>query len=125
IFSMLSSRVIERTFALHESLSGEALSSALNTLGHESEAFNAKVNAEFNRSFVQLFEQRANAELDALTEANTRANETSPLVEEHTGSSDGENVAAKMKKSVRFNDNPVSDVRMFELEEGRALNIKV
>ncbi|MGL4350405.1 MAG: hypothetical protein ACRCT2_07570 [Plesiomonas shigelloides] len=125
IFSMLSSRVIERTIALHESLSGEALSSALNTLGHESEAFNAKVNAEFNRSFVQLFEQRANAELDALTEANTRANETSPLVEEHTGSSDGENVAAKMKKSVRFNDNPVSDVRMFELEEGRALNIKV
>ncbi|MFV3352123.1 hypothetical protein [Aeromonas veronii] len=125
IFSMLSSRVIERTIALHESLSGEALSSALNTLGHESKAFNAKVNAEFNRSFVQLFEQRANAELDALTEANTRANETSPLVEEHTGSSDGENVAAKMKKSVRFNDNPVSDVRMFELEEGRALNIKV
>lgn len=125
IFSMLSSRVIERTIALHESLSGEALSSALNTLGHESEAFNAKVNAEFNRSFVQLFEQRANAELDALTEANTRANKTSPLVEERTGSSDGENVAAKMKKSVRFNDNPVSDVRMFELEEGRALNIKV
>ncbi|MGN5135104.1 hypothetical protein ACTG2E_14505 [Aeromonas veronii] len=125
IFSMLSSRVIERTIALHESLSGEALSSSLNTLGHESEAFNAKVNAEFNRSFVQLFEQRANAELDALTKANTRANETSPLVEEHTGSSDGENVAAKMKKSVRFNDNPVSDVRMFELEEGRALNIKV
>ena len=67
----------------------------------------------------------APAELDALTEANTRANETSPLVEEHTGSSDGENVAAKMKKSVRFNDNPVSDVRVFELEEGRALNIKV
>lgn len=125
IFSMLSSRVIERTIALHESLSGEALSSALNTLGHESEAFNAKVNAEFNRSFVQLFEQRANAELDALTKANTRANETSPLVEERTGSSDGENVAAKMKKSVRFNDNPVSDVRMFELEEGRALNLKV
>ena len=125
IFSMLSSRVIERTIALHESLSGEALSSALNTLGHESEAFNAKVNAEFNRSFVQLFEQRATAELDALTKANTRANETSPLVEERTGSSDGENVAAKMKKSVRFNDNPVSDVRMFELEEGRALNIKV
>ncbi|WP_420925204.1 hypothetical protein [Aeromonas veronii] len=125
IFSMLSSRVIERTIALHESLSGEALSSALNTLGHESEAFNAKVNAEFNRSFVQLFEQRATAELDALTEANTRANKTSPLVEEHTGSSDGESVAAKMKKSVRFNDNPVSDVRMFELEEGRALNIKV
>ncbi|MFM5642017.1 hypothetical protein ACET6M_18765 [Aeromonas veronii] len=125
IFSMLSSRVIERTIALHESLSGEALSSALNTLGHESEAFNAKVNAEFNRSFVQLFEQRANAELDALTEANTRANKASPLVEERTGSSDGENVAAKMKKSVRFNDNPVSDVRMFELEEGRALNIKV
>ncbi|MEV3803980.1 hypothetical protein RI528_10630 [Aeromonas veronii] len=125
IFSMLSSRVIERTIALHESLSGEALSSALNTLGHESEAFNAKVNAEFNRSFVQLFEQRANAELDALTEANTRANKTSPLVEERTGSSDGESVAAKMKKSVRFNDNPVSDVRMFELEEGRALNIKV
>lgn len=85
IFSMLSSRVIERTIALHESLSGEALSSALNTLGHKSEAFNAKVNAEFNRSFV----------------------------------------AAKMKKSVRFNDDPVSDVRMFELEEGRALNIKV
>ncbi|MCX0423614.1 hypothetical protein QPK06_13915 [Aeromonas veronii] len=125
IFSMLSSRVIERTIALHESLSGEALSSALNTLGHESEAFNAKVNAEFNRSFVQLFEQRANAELDALTKANTHANKTSPLVEERTGSSDGENVAAKMKKSVRFNDNPVSDVRMFELEEGRALNIKV
>lgn len=125
IFSMLSSRVIERTIALHESLSGEALSSALNTLGHESEAFNAKVNAEFNRSFVQLFEQRATAELDALTKANTRANETSQLVEEHTGSSDGENVAAKMKKSVRFNDNPVSDVRVFELEEGRALNIKV
>ncbi len=125
IFSMLSSRVIERTIALHESLSGEALSSALNTLGHESEAFNAKVNAEFNRSFVQLFEQRATAELDALTKANTRANKTSPLVEERTGSSDGENVAAKMKKSVRFNDNPVSDVRMFELEEGRALNIKV
>ncbi|ANB67229.1 hypothetical protein A6033_00065 [Aeromonas veronii] len=125
IFSMLSSRVIERTIALHESLSGEALSSALNTLGHESEAFNAKVNAEFNRSFVQLFEQRATAELDALTKANTRTNKTSPLVEEHTGSSDGENVAAKMKKSVRFNDNPVSDVRMFELEEGRALNIKV
>lgn len=125
IFSMLSSRVIERTIALHESLSGEALSSALNTLGHESEAFNAKVNAEFNRSFVQLFEQRANAELDALTKANTRANETSPLVEGHTGSSDGESVAAKMKKSVRFNDNPLSDVRMFELEEGRALNIKV
>ncbi|MGC5427972.1 hypothetical protein L7P61_17285 [Aeromonas veronii bv. sobria] len=125
IFSMLSSRVIERTISLHESLSGEALSSALNTLGHESEAFKAKVNAEFNRSFVQLFEQRANAELDALTKANTRANETSPLVEERTGSSDGENVAAKMKKSVRFNDNPVSDVRMFELEEGRALNIKV
>lgn len=125
IFSMLSSRVIERTISLHESLSGEALSSALNTLGHESEAFNAKVNAEFNRSFVQLFEQRANAELDALTKANTRANKTSPLVEERTGSSDGENVAAKMKKSVRFNDNPVSDVRMFELEEGRALNIKV
>ncbi|MFQ1934155.1 hypothetical protein ACTG2W_17255 [Aeromonas sp. 96A] len=125
IFSMLSSRVIERTIALHESLSGEALSSALNTLGHESEAFNAKVNAEFNRSFVQLFEQRATAELDALTKANTRANETSPLVEERTGSSDGENVAAKMKKSVRFNDNPVSDVRVFELEEGRALNIKV
>ncbi|MFQ1967732.1 hypothetical protein ACK36M_19720 [Aeromonas veronii] len=125
IFSMLSSRVIERTIALHESLSGEALSSALNTLGHESEAFNAKVNAEFNRSFVQLFEQRANAELDALTKANTRANKTSPLVEEHTGSSDGESVAAKMKQSVRFNDNPVSDVRMFELEEGRALNIKV
>jgi len=125
IFSMLSSRVIERTISLHESLSGEALSSALNTLGHESEAFNAKVNAEFNRSFVQLFEQRANAELDALTKANTRANETSPLVEERTGSSDGENVAAKMKKSVRFNDNPVSDVRIFELEEGRALNIKV
>ncbi|MGR1254555.1 hypothetical protein [Aeromonas veronii] len=125
IFSMLSSRVIERTIALHESLSGEALSSALNTLGHESEAFNAKVNAEFNRSFVQLFEQRATAELDALTKANTRANKTSPLVEERTGSSDGENVAAKMKKSVRFNDNPVSDVRVFELEEGRALNIKV
>ncbi|WP_429126384.1 hypothetical protein [Aeromonas veronii] len=125
IFSMLSSRVIARTIALHESLSGEALSSALNTLGHESEAFNAKVNAEFNRSFVQLFEQRATAELDALTEANTRANKTSPLVEERTGSSDGENIAAKMKKSVRFNDNPVSDVRMFELEEGRALNIKV
>ncbi|HHQ4444723.1 TPA: hypothetical protein ACSP1W_004025 [Aeromonas veronii] len=125
IFSMLSSRVIERTIALHESLSGEALSSALNTLGHESEAFNAKVNAEFNRSFVQLFEQRANAELDALTKANTRANKTSPQVEERTGSSDGENVAAKMKKSVRFNDNPVSDVRMFELEEGRELNIKV
>ncbi|WP_337075404.1 hypothetical protein [Aeromonas veronii] len=125
IFSMLSSRVIERTIALHESLSGEALSSALNTLGHESEAFNAKVNAEFNRSFVQLFEQRANAELDALTKANTRANKTSPQVEEHTGESDGENVAAKMKKSVRFNDNPVSDVRVFELEEGRALNIKV
>ncbi|MER0508640.1 hypothetical protein ABR850_04175 [Aeromonas veronii] len=125
IFSMLSSRVIERTIALHESLSGEALSSALNTLGHESEAFNAKVNAEFNRSFVQLFEQRANAELDALTEANTRANKTSPLVEERTGSSDGESVAAKMKKSVRFNDNPVSDVRVFELEEGRALNLKV
>ncbi|MFQ2476328.1 AraC family ligand binding domain-containing protein [Aeromonas caviae] len=47
------------------------------------------------------------------------------LEEERTGSSDGENVAAKMKKSVRFNDNPVSDVRVFELEEGRALNIKV
>lgn len=125
IFSMLSSRVIERTIALHESLSGEALSSALNTLGHESEVFNTKVNAEFNRSFGQLFEQRANAELDALTKANTRANKTSPQVEEHTGESDGENVAAKMKKSVRFNDNPVSDVRVFELEEGRALNIKV
>lgn len=125
IFSMLSSRVIERTIALHESLSGEALSSALNTLGHESEAFNAKVNAEFNRSFGQLFEQKVSAELDALTEANTRANKTSPQVEEHTGESDGENVAAKMKKSVRFNDNPVSDVRVFELEEGRALNIKV
>ncbi|MDM5151065.1 hypothetical protein [Aeromonas salmonicida] len=127
IFGLLSSRAIEQTTTLFASLSNDpkALQEALKVQSQESEVFNTKVNAEFNRSFGQLFEQRATAELDALTEANTRANETSPLVEEHTGSSDGENAPAKMKKSVRFNDNPVSDVRMFELEEGRALNIKV
>ncbi|MGL5708066.1 MAG: hypothetical protein ACRDDF_07345, partial [Aeromonas sp.] len=122
IFGLLSTRSSEKSIALFASHSSDE---ALKAHSQESEAFNTKANAEFNRSFVQLFEQRANAELDALTKANTRANETSPQVEERTGSSDGENVAAKMKKSVRFNDNPVSDVRMFELEEGRALNIKV
>lgn len=147
IFGLLSSRAIEQTNTLFASLSNDpkALQEALKVQSQESEVFNTKVNAEFNRSFGQLFEQRATAELDALTEANTRANETSPLVEERTGSSDGENVSSKMKKSVRFNDNPVSsvkvferddrkvhfaenpvsDVRVFELEEGRALNIKV
>lgn len=127
IFGLLSSRAIEQTNTLFTSLSNDpkALQEALKVQSQESEVFNTKVNAEFNRSFGQLFEQRASAELDALTKANTDANKTSPQVEERTGSSDGENVAAKMKKSVRFNDNPVSDVRVFELEEGRALNIKV
>ncbi|WP_197070560.1 hypothetical protein [Aeromonas allosaccharophila] len=127
IFGLLSSRAIEQTTTLFASLSNDpkALQEALKVQSQESEEFNTKVNAEFNRSFGQLFGQRATAELDALTEANTRANETSPLVEENSGLSDGENAPAKMKKSVRFNDNPVSDVRVFELEEGRALNIKV
>lgn len=127
IFGLLSSRAIEQTNTLFASLSNDpkALQEALKVQSQESEVFNTKVNAEFNRSFIQLFEQRASAELDALTEENTRANETSPQVEERIGSSDGENVSAKMKKSVRFNDNPVSSVKVFELEEGRALNIKV
>lgn len=127
IFGLLSSRAIEHTNTLFTSLSNDpkALQEALKVQSQESEVFNTKVNAEFNRSFGQLFEQRASAELDALTAANTRANETSPAIDESTGSSDGKNAPAKMKKSVRFNDNPVSDVRMFELEEGRALNIKV
>ncbi|MGY4044427.1 hypothetical protein, partial [Aeromonas hydrophila] len=127
IFGLLSSRAIEQTNTLFTSLSNdpEALQEALKVQSQESEVFNTKVNAEFNRSFGQLFEQRASAELDALTAANTRANETSPAIDENTGSSDGENAPAKIKKSVRFNDNPVSDVRVFELEEGRALNIKV
>ncbi|MGL6473811.1 hypothetical protein [Aeromonas hydrophila] len=127
IFGLLSSRAIEQTNTLFTSLSNDpkALQEALKVQSQESEVFNTKVNAEFNRSFGQLFEQRASAELDALTAANTRANATSPAIDENTGSSDGESVAAKMKKSVRFNDNPVSDVRVFELEEGRALNIKV
>ncbi|MGL4250218.1 MAG: hypothetical protein ACRCR1_06135 [Aeromonas sp.] len=121
IFSMLSDRVFEQTMALNESLSGEDLSSALHVLGNESEALKVKVNAEFNRSFIQLLEQRANAELTALTEANTLANRTSPTVDENMVPSAGENAPANMKTSVRF----MSDVRMFELEEGRALNIKV
>lgn len=143
IFGLLSSRAIEQTNTLFASLSNDpkALQEALKVQSQESEVFNTKVNAEFNRSFVQLFEQRASAELGALTDAN----ETSPQVEERIGSSEGENVSAKMKKSVLFNDNPVSsvkvferddrkvhfaenpvsDVRVFELEEGRALNIKV
>ncbi|HHQ4788914.1 hypothetical protein ACSZND_08630 [Aeromonas hydrophila] len=127
IFGLLSSRAIEQTNTLFTSLSNDpkALQEALKVQSQESEVFNTKVNAEFNRSFGQLFEQRASAELDALTVANTRTNETSPAIDENTGSSDGENAPAKMKKSVRFNDNPVSDVRVFELEEGRALNIKV
>ncbi|KHN57975.1 hypothetical protein BA188_21875 [Aeromonas hydrophila] len=127
IFGLLSSRAIEQTNTLFTSLSNDpkALQEALKVQSQESEVFNTKVNAEFNRSFVQLFEQRANAEVDALTKANTRANETSPAIDESTGSSDGKNAPAKMKKSVLFNDNPVSDVRVFELEEGRALNIKV
>ncbi|HAT6346654.1 TPA: hypothetical protein JAJ28_004788 [Aeromonas hydrophila] len=127
IFGLLSSRAIEQTNTLFTSLSNdpEALQEALKVQSQESEVFNTKVNAEFNRSFGQLFEQRASAELDALTVANTRTNETSPAIDENTGSSDGENAPAKMKKNVRFNDNPVSDVRIFELEEGRALNIKV
>ncbi|HAU4909018.1 TPA: hypothetical protein F3P23_19870 [Aeromonas hydrophila] len=127
IFGLLSSRAIEQTNTLFTSLSNdpEALQEALKVQSQESEVFNTKVNAEFNRSFGQLFEQRASAELDALTAANTRANGTSPAIDENTGSSDGKNAPAKMKKSVRFNDNPVSDVRVFELEEGRALNIKV
>ncbi|MFE8729353.1 hypothetical protein [Aeromonas hydrophila] len=127
IFGLLSSRAIEQTNTLFTSLSNDpkALQEALKVQSQESEVFNTKVNAEFNRSFGQLFEQRASAELDALTAANTRANETSPAIDESTGSSDGKNAPAKMKKSVLFNDNPVSDVRMFELEEGRALNIKV
>jgi len=127
IFGLLSSRAIEQTNTLFTSLSNdpEALQEALKVQSQESEVFNTKVNAEFNRSFGQLFEQRASAELDALTAANTRANTTSPAIDENTGPSDGENAPAKMKKSVRFNDNPVSDVRVFELEEGRALNIKV
>jgi hypothetical protein len=127
IFSLLSSRAIEQTNTLFASLSDDpmALQEALKVQSQESEVFNTKVNAEFNRSFSQLFEQKTTAELEALTEANTRANKTSPLVEENTGSSDGENLSAKMKKNARFNDNPVSDVRIFELEEGRALNIKV
>lgn len=127
IFGLLSSRAIEQTNTLFTSLSNDpkALQEALKVQSQESEVFNTKVNAEFNRSFGQLFEQRASAELDALTEANTRANETSPAIDESTGSSDGKNATTKMKKRVRFNDNPVSDVRMFELEEGRALNIKV
>lgn len=127
IFGLLSSRAIEQTNTLFTSLSNDpkALQEALKVQSQESEVFNTKVNAEFNRSFGQLFEQRASAELDALTAANTRANETSPAIDESTDSSDGKNAPAKMKKSVRFNDNPVSDVRMFELEEGRALNIKV
>ncbi|MDM5073040.1 hypothetical protein [Aeromonas bestiarum] len=127
IFGLLSSRAIEQTNTLFASLSDDpmALQEALKVQSQESEVFNTKVNAEFNRSFGQLFEQKTTAELEALTEANTRANETSPLIEENTGSSDGENLSAKMKKNVRFNDNPVSDVRIFELEEGRALNIKV
>ncbi|WP_438834014.1 hypothetical protein ACPDZI_03415 [Aeromonas oralensis] len=127
IFGLLSSRAIEQTNTLFTSLSNDpkALQEALKVQSQESEVFNTKVNAEFNRSFGQLFEQRASAELDALTAANTRTNETSPAIDESTGSSDGKNAPAKMKKSVRFNDNPVSDVRVFELEEGRALNIKV
>ncbi|HAT1546695.1 TPA: hypothetical protein RQN04_003997 [Aeromonas hydrophila] len=127
IFGLLSSRAIEQTNTLFTSLSNDpkALQEALKVQSQESEVFNTKVNAEFNRSFGQLFEQRASAELDALTAANTRTNETSPAIDENAGSSDGENAPAKMKKSVRFNDNSVSDVRMFELEEGRALNIKV
>ncbi|MCH7348477.1 hypothetical protein [Aeromonas sp. MR7] len=127
IFGLLSSRAIEQTNTLFASLSDDpmALQEALKVQSQESEVFNTKVNAEFNRSFGQLFEQKTTAELEALTEVNTRANETSPLIEENTGSSDGENLSAKMKKNVRFNDNPVSDVRIFELEEGRALNIKV
>lgn len=127
IFGLLSSRAIEQTNTLFTSLSNDpkALQEALKVQSQESEVFNIKVNAEFNRSFGQLFEQRASAELDALTAANTRTNETSPAIDENTDSSDGENAPAKMKKSVRFNDNPVSDVRVFELEESRALNIKV
>ncbi|POG23284.1 hypothetical protein C2855_08555 [Aeromonas bestiarum] len=127
IFGLLSSRAIEQTNTLFASLSDDpkALQEALKVQSQESEVFNTKVNAEFNRSFGQLFEQKTTAELEALTAANTRANETSPLVEERTGSSDEENLSAKIKKNVRFNDNPVSDVRMFELEEGRALNLKV
>ena len=116
IFGLLSSRAIEQTNTLFTSLSNDpnALQEALKLQSQESEVFNTKVNAEFNRSFGQLFEQRATAEMDALTAANTRANETSPQVEERTGSSEGENVAAKMKKHVRFNDNPVSSVNVFE-----------
>ncbi|MGL6530811.1 hypothetical protein ACSZM9_17570 [Aeromonas hydrophila] len=127
IFGLLSSRAIEQTNTLFTSLSNDpkALQEALKVQSQESEVFNTKVNAEFNRSFGQLFEQRASAELDALTATNTRTNETSPAIDENTGSSNGENAPTKMKKSVRFNDNPVSDVRVFELEEGRALNIKV
>ncbi|MGL6428572.1 hypothetical protein [Aeromonas hydrophila] len=127
IFGLLSSRAIEQTNTLFTSLSNDpkALQEALKVQSQESEVFNTKVNAEFNRSFGQLFEQRASAELDALTATNTRTNETSPAIDENTGSSDGENAPTKMKKSVRFNDNPVSDVRVFELEESRALNIKV
>lgn len=127
IFGLLSSRAIEQTNTLFTSLSNDpkALQEALKVQSQESEVFNTKVNIEFNRSFGRLFEQRASAELDALTAANTRANETSPAIDESTDSSDGKNAPAKMKKSVRFNDNPVSDVRVFELEEGRALNIKV
>ncbi|OCA63482.1 hypothetical protein A9R10_07395 [Aeromonas piscicola] len=127
IFGLLSSRAIEQTNTLFTSLSNDpkALQEALKVQSQESEVFNTKVNAEFNRSFVQLFEQRASAELGALTEVNTRANATSPVVDEGPRSMDGENSAEKTKRSVRFNDNPVSDVRVFELEEGRSLNIKV
>lgn len=119
IFSMLSSRVIEKTLALHTSLAGDpkALGEALNILGHESEAFSAKVNAEFNRSYVQLFEQRAAAELQTLTEANTRANGLQ--VEEGPVSTAAEPVSGKGAKRVHFNEDPVSETRVFERDERR------
>ncbi|WCH23631.1 hypothetical protein [Aeromonas salmonicida] len=114
--------VTERTKALMGDEAGQDfINNSIFALGLMTNEFRDKVNAEFNSSFVHLSEQRAAA--DEL-QANTSANRISPQVEERTGPSDGENPAAKMKKSVSFNDN-LSDVRVFELEEGRALNIKV
>lgn len=107
--------VTERTKALMGDDAGhDFIQESTLALGKMTNEFRNKVNAEFNRSFVHLFEQRAAA--DEL-QANTRANRISPQVEERTGPSDGENPAAK-KKTIHFNDNPVSDVRVFQRVEG-------
>lgn len=134
IFSNLSDKNIQALSDLMKSETAgdqRAVDAAMAQLAKTQESFNEKVNVEFNSQFMAKLEATQSSglesltaqELESLTKDNTSANgdtKLSSIEKAQLAVTDGEakvikerENADKPKKGVRFNDDPVSDIKTF------------